>query len=72
MIKTLSFGLMHFIVAFGVVYAVTGDAVLGGLVGLLEPAVNTVAYHYHEKVWQRIRQRPARGMKPMADHRLTA
>ncbi len=68
MIKTLSFGLMHFTVAFAIVYAVTGDIVLGGLVGILEPAVNTVAYHYHEKLWDRTQQRRARRMPPRSLH----
>lgn len=59
MIKTISFGLVHFLVAFAVVFALTGSLVLGGLVALIEPLVNTVAYHYHEKVWDRLRSRRA-------------
>lgn len=51
MVKTTSFALMHFSVAFGVVYAMTGDVMIGGAVALVEPAVNTVAYHFHEKIW---------------------
>jgi uncharacterized membrane protein len=35
----------------------TGSLVIGGLVALIEPLVNTLAYHYHEKVWDRIRAR---------------
>lgn len=53
MIKTMSFAAMHFSVAFGVAYALTGDVVVGGAVALVEPAVNTVAYYFHEKVWAR-------------------
>ncbi len=53
MIKTLSFGLMHVSVAFVVVYAMTGDWLTGGLVALVEPCINTVAYHFHEKFWRR-------------------
>jgi len=54
MIKTLSFGAMHISVAFLVVWALTGNWITGGLVALVEPCVNTVAYHFHEKVWKRI------------------
>lgn len=54
MIKTLSFGLMHVSIAFLVVYAMTGDWMTGGLVALVEPCVNTVAYHFHEKFWKRV------------------
>ncbi|MCO5761010.1 MAG: DUF2061 domain-containing protein [Chromatiaceae bacterium] len=57
MIKTLSFALVHMMVAFSVVYAMTGSFLAGGLVALVEPACNTVAYHLHEKVWTFIRRR---------------
>lgn len=62
MAKTLSFAATHFTVAFGVAYALTGDVVIGGALALVEPAVNTVAYHFHEKVWSRIR---AGGTEPV-------
>jgi uncharacterized membrane protein len=55
MTKTLTFAATHFTVAFGVAYALTGDVVIGGAVALVEPAVNTVAYYFHEKVWARLR-----------------
>ena len=53
MTKTMSFAVMHFAIAFAVAYALTGDLVIGGAVALVEPAVNTVGYHLHEKVWAR-------------------
>lgn len=59
MIKTASFAVVHFTVAFAVVYALTGSLVIGGLAALIEPMINTVAYHFHEKVWDRIRARRA-------------
>ncbi len=57
MLKTLTFALVHVSVAFTVVYAMTGNAWAGGLVALIEPACNTLAYHFHEKIWDAIRQR---------------
>ena len=48
MAKTISFGVMHISVAFLVVWAMTGDWRIGGLTALVEPCVNTVAYHFHE------------------------
>lgn len=57
MTKTLTFAVTHFTVAFGVAYALTGDVVIGGAVALVEPAVNTVAYYFHEKIWTVLRQR---------------
>jgi uncharacterized membrane protein len=60
MIKTLTFAAMHFSVAFTVAYALTGDVAIGGALALVEPAVNTVAYHLHEKLWSRVRGRRQR------------
>jgi len=51
--KTMTFAVVHMGVAFGVGFAMTGSAWVGGALALVEPAVNTVAYHLHEKVWQR-------------------
>ena len=61
MYKTLSFATVHMGVAFAVGFAMTGSAWVGGALALVEPAVNTVAYHIHEKFWQRrhARRRPA-------------
>jgi len=57
MTKTFTFAVMHFTIAFGVVYAMTGSLLLGGAVALVEPALNTVAFYFHEKVWKRLEQR---------------
>ena len=57
--KTMSFAAVHFTVAFTVGYLLTGSVLVGGTMALVEPAVNTVAYYLHEKVWARaaVRQR---------------
>lgn len=57
MVKTATFAVMHFSIAFGVVYAMTGSMLLGGAVALIEPAINTVAFYFHEKAWKRIENR---------------
>ena len=59
MIKTITFAVMHFSVAFTVAYLLTGDLVVGGLVAVVEPAVNTVAYYFHERFWARLEKRKA-------------
>jgi uncharacterized membrane protein len=57
--KTITFAVVHMLVAFGVVYLLTGSIALGSTVALIEPAVNTVVYFFHEKVWERwIRTQP--------------
>ena len=52
--KTITFAVMHFSVAFTVAYLLTGSLVVGGAVALVEPAINTVAFYFHEMVWKKI------------------
>ena len=52
--KTLSFAVVHFSEAFSLGYLFTGSLLVGGALALLEPALNTLAFHVHEKVWNRL------------------
>ena len=56
MTKTMSFAAVHFTVAFSVGYLMTGSVLVGGTIALVEPAINTVAYHFHEQVWNRLKK----------------
>ena len=56
MAKTLSFAVLHFTVAFTVGYILTGSMMVGGLLAVIEPACNTVVFHFHEKAWKRFEQ----------------
>jgi uncharacterized membrane protein len=56
--KTATFAVVHFAVAFGVAYALTGSAPVAGAIALLEPLANTVAYLLHERAWARASARP--------------
>lgn len=60
MIKTVTFTLMHFCIAFSVTYALTGSAAAGGLVAAIEPLCNSVGFYFHEKIWQRLDKRQLR------------
>ncbi len=51
MTKTLTFAAIHFSIGFTIVYLLTDSLAIGGLVALIEPACNTVAYFFHEKAW---------------------
>ncbi|MBJ6136728.1 DUF2061 domain-containing protein [Marinobacter litoralis] len=53
LLKTITFAVTHFTVAFSVAYLLTGDLLIGGLIAMVEPAINTVAYFFHEKMWAR-------------------
>ncbi len=52
-IKTITFAIVHFSVAFTVGWIITGSFVMGSLLAIIEPAVNTVAYAIHEAAWSR-------------------
>ncbi|MDK8462926.1 DUF2061 domain-containing protein [Marinobacter sp. SS13-12] len=52
-LKTITFAITHFTVAFTVAYLLTGDLLIGSLIAMVEPAINTVAYFFHEKIWAR-------------------
>lgn len=49
--KTITFAVMHFFIAFTVAYGFTGSVLVGGAVALVEPAINTIAFYFHEKFW---------------------
>lgn len=61
LIKTCTFAILHFTIAFAVVYVMTGNALIGGTVALIEPACNTVAFFVHEKLWMRFQRHRPRG-----------
>lgn len=52
--KTMTFAVLHFTVAFTVAYLLTGSVLIGGLMALVEPTINTVAFYFHELVWKKI------------------
>ena len=54
--KTMSFAAVHFTVAFSVGYLLSGSVLVGGAIALVEPTVNTVAFHFHEKAWNHFDQ----------------
>jgi uncharacterized membrane protein len=61
MAKTITFAILHMTVAFSVAYLLSGSLLVGGAIALVEPAINTVVYFFHEKVWEHIRAKRADG-----------
>jgi uncharacterized membrane protein len=53
MAKTFTFAVIHFCVAFSVGYLLTGSILVGSALALVEPAINTVAFHFHELGWKK-------------------
>lgn len=56
MAKTISFAIVHFSVAFTVGYLLTGSILFGSVMAMVEPAINTVAFYFHEKIWNHLQQ----------------
>jgi len=52
--KTMTFATAHMAVAFTVAYLLSGSAAVATGIALLEPAANTVAYFFHERLWRRL------------------
>ncbi|KQW71082.1 hypothetical protein ASE17_14695 [Phenylobacterium sp. Root77] len=52
--KTLSYSVMHLIVAITVAYALTRDWRAALAIGMIEPIFQTMAFAVHERVWARI------------------
>lgn len=59
MAKTATFAAVHFTVAFSVGYTLTGSLVIGGTMALIEPAINTVAFYFHELGWKKFEENKA-------------
>jgi uncharacterized membrane protein len=59
MAKTMTFATLHFGVAFSVGYVLTGSALIGGTIALVEPAINTVVFFFHEKAWRKLEENKA-------------
>ncbi|MCW2392952.1 putative membrane protein [Sphingobium sp. B1D7B] len=50
--KTLTYLAVHLTVGFTVAYLLTGSLAMAGGIALIEPAVNAVAFFFHEKAWK--------------------
>jgi len=51
--KTGTYGVMHFVVAVAVTYALTRNWQAALAIGLIEPAFQTVGFVIHERLWAR-------------------
>lgn len=52
-LKTVTYCLMHFVVAVSVAYALTGDIRAALAIGIIEPLVQTVFFTLHDRLWSR-------------------
>ena len=52
LLKTFTYLAIHLTVAFTVGYLLTGSVEMAGLITLIEPCANAVAFFFHEKAWK--------------------
>lgn len=57
--KTLSFSVMHLVVAFTVAYVLTRDWRAALAIGMVERLFQTIAFVVHERAWARVDMRAA-------------
>ncbi|WP_339928288.1 DUF2061 domain-containing protein [uncultured Brevundimonas sp.] len=58
-VKSVTYGLMHFVVAVSVAFALTRDWRIALAIGTIEPLVQTVFFTAHDRIWSRIEARKA-------------
>ncbi|MDO4641941.1 MAG: DUF2061 domain-containing protein [Neisseria sp.] len=51
MLKTFTFAILHFCVAFSIAYLLTGSIGVSSALALVEPLANTVVFYFHDKAW---------------------
>lgn len=49
--KTLTWRIIATLITASIVYILTGKFELAATIGILDAAVKTVAYYYHEIIW---------------------
>jgi uncharacterized membrane protein len=57
LLKTFTYLAVHLTVAFTIGYIITGSVEVAGLITLIEPCANAVAFFFHEKLWKRVLRR---------------
>ena len=65
-VKSVTYGVMHFVVAVAVAFALTQDWRVALAIGIIEPLVQTVFFTVHDRIWSRIEARKAARAAEMA------
>lgn len=58
-LKTGTYGAMHLVVAVAVAFTISGSWRVALGIGIVEPAVQTLFYTLHERLWGRVNRRHA-------------
>ena len=65
-LKSVTYGLMHFVVAVTVAFALTQDWRTALAIGIIEPLVQTDFFTVHDRIWTRVEARKARRRAALA------
>jgi uncharacterized membrane protein len=65
-LKTVTYGVMHFVVAVTVAYALTQNWRVALAIGIIEPLVQTVFFTAHDRIWTRIEAKKAERAEKLA------
>jgi uncharacterized membrane protein len=71
-LKTGTYGTMHLLVAMAVAFAISGSWRVALGIGIVEPAVQTLFYTLHERLWGRLGRRPTSQTTPSVARASTA
>ncbi|AQR62352.1 hypothetical protein BZG35_12395 [Brevundimonas sp. LM2] len=63
-VKTVTYGLMHFVVAVSVAFAITQDIRVALTVGVIEPLVQMVFFAIHDRLWTQREARRSAATQP--------
>ncbi len=58
-LKTVTYCVMHFVVAVSVAFVLTGDIRIALAIGIIEPLVQTVFFTLHDRIWNSVEARKA-------------
>jgi uncharacterized membrane protein len=65
-LKTVTYGLMHFVVAVSVAWALTQNWRVALAIGIVEPLVQSLCFTVHDRIWTSIEARKARRAADLA------
>jgi len=51
LLKAISWRIIASIIAFSIIFLITGSVILGGTISLIDILVKIVAFYFHEKAW---------------------
>ena len=69
--KTVSQIATHMLIAFGLMFGLTGSVAFGGLAALMEPVINVLLLPWHARWWKTRRARARRAALAAAGEKLS-